>query len=168
MRTRWTRRSELVTVPSDSAQAAAAGRTTSASSRRPGQEQVLGDEEVEPGQQPDGALLVGLGLDRVLADAVDGGQLAALHGIEHARQVPAALRRDRHAPLGIEPRAQLVVLDVLEAGQPVGQRAHVAAALDVVLAAERVDAGAVPPDVAGQQDQVDQGEDVVDARCDAR
>ena len=36
--------------------------------------------------------------------------------------------------------AQLVVLDVLEAGQAVGQRAHVAAALHVVLSAQRVDA----------------------------
>ena len=51
---------------------------------------------------------------------------------------------------------------MLEAGQPVGQGAHVAAALDVVLAAQRVDAGAVPPDVPGQQHQVDQGEHVVD------
>jgi hypothetical protein len=50
---------------------------------------------------------------------------------------------------------------VLEAGQPVRQGAHVAAALDVVLAAERVDAAAVAADVAGQQDEVDQGEDVV-------
>ena len=55
-----------------------------------------------------------------------------------------------------------VVLDVLEAGQAVGQRAHVAAALDVVLATERVDAGAIPADVPGQQDEVDQGQDVVD------
>ena len=47
-------------------------------------------------------------------------------------------------------------------GQPVGQGAHVAAALDVVLATQRVDAAAVAPDVAGQQDEADQGEDVVD------
>ena len=51
---------------------------------------------------------------------------------------------------------------MLEARQPIRQGAHVAAALDVVLATERVDAAAVPADVAGQQDEVDQGEDVVD------
>ena len=62
----------------------------------------------------------------------------------------------------VELRPELVVLDVLEARQPIRQGAHVAAALDVVLAAERVDAAAVAPDVAGQQDEVDQGEDVVD------
>ena len=102
----------------------------------------------------DRPLLVGLGLDRVLADAVDRGQVAALHRVEHPRQVPAALRRDRDAPLGVELGPQLVVLDVLEARQPVGQGAHVAAALDVVLAAQRVDAAAVAADVAGQQDEV--------------
>ena len=51
---------------------------------------------------------------------------------------------------------------MLEPGQSIGQRAHVAAALDVVLATERVDAAPVPADVAGEQHQVDQGEDVVD------
>ena len=70
--------------------------------------------------------------------------------------------RDRDAPLGVELRPQRVVLDVLEARQPVGQGAHVAAALDVVLATQRVDAAAVAADVAGQQDEGDQGQDVVD------
>ncbi len=66
------------------------------------------------------------------------------------------------APVRVELRPELVVLDVLEAGQPVGQGAHVAAALDVVLAAQRVEAAAVAPDVAGQQREADQGQDVVD------
>ena len=110
----------------------------------------------------DGPLLVRLGLDRVLADAVDRGQVVALHGVEHAGQVPAAPGRDRHAPLLVELRSKGVVLDVLEAGQAVGQRAHVAAALDVVLAAERVDAAPIPPDVPGQQHERDERQDVVD------
>ena len=58
--------------------------------------------------------------------------------------------------------AELGDLDVLEAGEPVGQRAHVAAALDVVLPAQRVEARAVSAHVAGQQRQVDQREDVID------
>ena len=74
----------------------------------------------------------------------------------------AALVRDRHAPRLLELRPKPVVLDVLEAGQPVGDRAHVAAALHVVLAAQRVEAAAVLPDVPGQQRQVDEREDVVD------
>ena len=70
--------------------------------------------------------------------------------------------RDGDAPLGVELRAQGVVLDVLEARQAVRKGAHVAAALDVVLAAQRVDAAAVPPDVPGQQHERDEGQDVVD------
>ena len=66
------------------------------------------------------------------------------------------------APFGVELGAQRVVLDVLEPWQAVGERAHVAAALDVVLAAQRVDAAAVPPDMAGEQHKRDQGKDVVD------
>ena len=79
------------------------------------QEQVLDDQELQPRQQLDGASLVGLRLDGVLADAVDGGQLATLHRVEHAGQVPAALWRDGDAPLVVELGAQRIVLDVLEA-----------------------------------------------------
>jgi hypothetical protein len=52
--------------------------------------------------------------------------------------------------------ARLVVLDVLEARQLVGESAHVAAALHVVLPAQRVEARAPAPDVAGEQREVDQ------------
>ncbi len=128
----------------------------------PGQEQVLDDEEVEVREEMDRPLLVRLRLDGVLADAVDRGQVASLHRIEHPGQMPAALRRHRHAPGGVERRPQCVVLDVLEPGQAVGQGAHVATALDVVLAAQRVDAAAIAADVPGQQDERDEREDVVD------
>jgi hypothetical protein len=90
-------------------------------------------------------------------------ELTPVHGLEHAGQVPAALRRQRvAAPDQLAALAQRIVLDVLEAGEPVRQGAHVAAALHVVLAAERVEAAAVPADVPGQERQVDQGQDVVD------
>ena len=68
-----------------------------------------------------------------------------------------------HAPRALELRAGLLVgLDVLEAGEAVRDRAHVAAALHVVLAAQRVEPRAVAADVAGQQREVDEREDVVD------
>ena len=51
LRTRCTRRSLLVTVPSDSHQPAAAGSTTSASSAVRGEEDVLHDQVVERLQQ---------------------------------------------------------------------------------------------------------------------
>ena len=70
---------------------------------------------------------------------------------------------DRSAPRRLEALARRgVTLDVLEPGQLVGDRAHVAAALDVVLSSQRVEAASVGADVAGQQPEVDQPEDVVD------
>ena len=137
-RTRCTRRSLLVTVPSDSHQPAAAGSTTSASSAVPVRSMSCTTRVSRPLSRRDGAVLVRLGVGRVLADHVEGRHLAALHGLEHLGEVPAALRRDRHSPDALELGPQLVVLHVLEAGQTVGQGAHVAAALDVVLPAQRV------------------------------
>ncbi len=129
----------------------------------PGQEDVLDDQELEVREEPDRPVLVGLGLDRVLADAVDRGQAAVLHRVEHPGQVEAPPGRHRDAPGPVELRPDLVVLDMLEAGQSIGQGAHVAAALHVVLAAQWADPAAVAADVAGEQGERDQGEDVVHA-----
>ncbi len=160
--TRWTRRSLLVTVPSVSAQAAAAGRTTSAISPVAVRKMSWTTSRSRPRRRPLRPVPVGLRLQGVLADHVERRELAAVHGVEHPRQVPAALGRDAHAPQVVAPLARLVVLDVLEPDQPVRERAHVAAALDVVLAAQRVDAAAVAADVPGQQGERDQREHVVD------
>ena len=51
---------------------------------------------------------------------------------------------------------------MLEPRQPIGQGAHVATALDVVLATERVHAAAIAPHVAGQKNERDEREHVVD------
>jgi hypothetical protein len=72
------------------------------------------------------------------------------------------LGRDRDAPGALEPAARDRIRDVLKAGELVRQRAHVAAALDVVLTAQRVQAGAPPPDLTGEERQVDEGQHVVD------
>ena len=72
------------------------------------------------------------------------------------------LRGDRRAPGGLELRAGNVVEGVLEAGQLVGDRAHVSPALDVVLAAQRLEARAPLADLARHEREVDQREDVVD------
>ena len=83
--------------------------------------------------------------------------------LEHLREMPAALGRELDAPGGLEARARVVVvLHVLESGQLVRDRAHVTAALDVVLSAQRVQARAVTADVPGKQREVDQRQHVVD------
>ena len=168
LRTRCTRRSLLVTVPSLSAHAAAAGNTTSAISAVAVMKMSWTIEQVEAAQAALGEVAVGLGLERVLADDVERGELAAVHRLEHARQVPATLGRDAPLPDALALLAELVVLDELEAGQPVGQRAHVAAALDVVLAAQRVEPAPVPPDVPRQQRERDRARGRCRPRCGAR
>ena len=105
---------------------------------------------------------VGLRLGRVLADHEQPSELAARHGLEHLGEVPAVLGRDRGAPRGLELGPGHRVLDVLEAGQLGREGAHVAAALHVVLPAQRVEPGAPPADVPAEQRQVDEGEHVVD------
>ena len=54
-----------------------------------------------------------------------------------------------HAPQRLEHGAGRIAGDVAVAGQLVRERAHVAGALHVVLAAQRVYADAGPPDIAG-------------------
>ena len=130
--------------------------------RGPRQEEVLDDEMVEPGEEAHRALLVRLRLRGVLADDIHRAQLAVLHRLEHAGEVQPALRRDLGAPHGLELRARDRILDVLEPGQLVRDRAHVAAALHVVLAAQRLQPGAEPADAADEQREVDEREDVVD------
>ena len=126
------------------------------------QEDVLNDEAVKPLQPVPGLRLVGLGLERVLSEHVERAELAPLHRLEHLRHVPAALGGDCNSPAPLELLPKLGELHVLESGQPVGQRPHVAPTLHVILPAERVQAGAVAAHVPGQQGQIDQGEHVID------
>ena len=131
--------------------------------RRLRHEDVLHDQAVQVLEQRGGVRGIGLGVGGVLADHVERAQVAALHRVEHLGEVPSVLRDDRDAPRALEPLARgRVRLDVLEPGELVGDRAHVAAALDVVLPAQRVHAAAVHADVTGQQAEVDQREHVVD------
>ena len=162
LRTRCTLRSLLVTVPSRLAPRRAGRQHHGGQLRSAGEEDVLHDEMVEALQEMNGVVALGLRLRRVLADHVERGEIAALHGLEHVRQVQPVPGRDVRAPGGIELGPSLVVEDVLEARQLVRDGAHVAAALHVVLPAQRVEPAAVAADVAAQQGEVDERQDVVD------
>ena len=101
------------------------------------EEEILHDEQVERLEQMASMQHVGLALRGVLAHDVERSELPAVHRLEHRREVHAVPGRDRRVVRGVEPTASLVVgLDVLEAGELVRDRAHVAAALHVVLPAE--------------------------------
>ncbi len=57
--------------------------------------------------------------------------------------------------------AEVGVLHVLEPGELVGEGAHVATSLDVVLASDRHQTRSVTADVTGEKGEIDEGEDVV-------
>ena len=163
LRTRCTRRSELVTVPSASHHDAEPGSTTSAILAVLVRIDVEHDHVVEALEQSQRARHVGLRLGWVLPDHEQCPQLAVLHRLEHLGQVPARLGRDRGGPQRLELLAGDLVDHVLETRQLVRERAHVAAALHVVLPAQRAEAGAVAADLPGEQRQVAEREHVVDA-----
>ena len=129
---------------------------------RTGEEDVLDDEQVEAGQELAGMCDVGLGVGRVLPQDVRSSNGLGFHGLEHEGQVQTGIGRD----LGIPHRAEACpgggIGDVGETRQLVRQRAHVAPALNVVLAAERYEPAAPSAHVARQQRQGAEGDDVVD------
>src|SRR5262249_383325 len=111
-------------------------------------EQVLDDHKFQAAQQPHCAVAIGFAIHRVFAQHVAEFHFAVLHGLEHGAEVAAFRARNFDTVSALKLGAQLIVFDVLETRQPVGDRAHVAAALHVVLAAERVYAAAIATDVA--------------------
>ena len=83
-----------------------------------------------------------------------------VHDLDHGE---AALGVERGLPQRLEVLADLGVVDRLVVGVDHRDQAGVRGALDVVLAAERVQAGARPADLAGHQRQRDQAARVVGA-----
>ena len=76
-------------------------------------------------------------------------KLPSMRRFEHVRDAQARLRIDGHAPLRAEQAARDIIRDMPVAGELVRERAHVARALHVVLAAQRIHAHAFAADVAG-------------------
>ena len=99
-------------------------------------------------------LRVGIGLRDVLALDVDPAEGAFHRRIQHVGDAQARLRIDRHAPLGFVDRPHTGVADVAVARQLVREAAHVAAALHVVLAAQRVHPDAAAAEIAGRHGEV--------------
>ena len=163
LRTRCTRRSLLMTVPSVSAQLAAAGQHHVGHAGGLGHEDVLHDQEVQAPEELLVLVLVGVGLHRVLPDDVHAPDLAVRYGVHHLGLVQALVFRQGSAPYILEERVRLWVVPSPAADLLVRQGAHVAAALHVVLAAQGVEAASVLAHVPGQEPQVDEREHAVGA-----
>ena len=94
----------------------------------------LNDEMIELREHLLDVVRVGIRLRRILANDEQRREVAASHGFQHLREVPAVLRLNARIPGSLKPSASLgIEFDVLEPRQFVGYRTHVAAALHVVL-----------------------------------
>ena len=122
--------------------------------RRLVQEQVLHDDAFHRRERRGHVLRVGVGLRDVLALDVQALELAVERRLEHVRNAQARLVLQLHAPGVLELRAHRVVGDVAVARELVREGAHVARALHVVLAAQRIDAHALAADVAGRHGEI--------------
>ena len=65
------------------------------------------------------------------------------------------------APVFFKLGAKRVIFDVMKSGQTIRQRAHVATALNIVLAPQRIESAAIAPDMSREQREVDKSQNVV-------
>ncbi len=106
---------------------------------------------------------VGVGEHRVLAHHEQALEASVEHGAHGLGDGQARRVGQLDAPRRRELRPRRRVGHLLVAGVVAGQGSHVAGALHVVLTAHRVDAGARPAEVAGQQGQVGDRQHVLGA-----
>ena len=167
-RTSWTRRSEFVTVPRLSAHAAAAGNTTSAISPVAVRKMSWTIRVSRPRRSFSVRWRSAsdcIGFSPITYSALSSPRSIASN-ISDRCQPRLGGTRTPHRLSHLSRSSSFSTC--WKPDQPVRERAHVAAALDVVLAAERVDAAAVLPDVPGQQRERDQRRARCRPRCGAR
>ena len=123
------------------------------------EEEVVHDDAFHRREAGRDMLGVGVGLQDVLALDVDALEGAVDGGVEHVGDAQAGLVVELHAPQALVDVAHRVAGDVAIARQFVREGAHVAGALHVVLAAQRVHADAWPADIAGRHGEVGDGDD---------
>ena len=97
---------------------------------------------------------VGIRLGDVLALQVEALERAVDRLVHHVGDAQARLVAELHAPESLEHLPGRVVRDVPVAGELVRERAHVAGALHVVLAAQRIHPHALAADVAGRHGEI--------------
>ena len=118
------------------------------------EEEVMHDDAFHRRQRRHHMLGVGIGLQDVLALHIDAHEGAFDRGVEHVGNAQARLRIELDVPHRLELVAHGVARDMAIAGQLVRERAHVAGALHVILAAQRVHADAGAADIAGRHREV--------------
>ena len=129
-----------------------------------GHENILDDNQLQilEGLTHGGKL--GVGLQRIFPHDIRRPHFTARHAVRQlADAVAGVLRQALDAPGVGELLPVFREFHILIARKGVGQRAHVAGPLDVVLAAYRVNADVRFPQVAGEDRQASQGAHRFDA-----
>ncbi len=96
-------------------------------------------------------------LEDILALNEDALERAVRSRIQHVGDAQARFGIQGDAPVPREQRSRGLVRHVSIAGKLVRKTAHVARALNVVLPTQRIDAGALLPDIAGRHGQIGYG-----------
>ena len=118
---------------------------------------------VELGQRLAGVLDVGIGHRRVLAHDVHAPDRSFMDGVHDLDHGQPPLRIKLHAPEILVAGARFGVLDGLVVGEEHRDEPGIGGALHVVLAAQRMEPGPWPADLACRQRHGDQAARVVGA-----
>ncbi len=123
------------------------------------QEKVVHDDAFHRFERARHVVRVGIGLRDVFALHVQRHEGMVVRGVEHVGDAQARLRVQLHAPGRLEQRPRRFVRNVAIAGIFVRERAHVARALHVVLAAQGIHADAVASDIARRHGEIGHADD---------
>jgi hypothetical protein len=127
------------------------------------QEDILHHKELDLLKRFTDVIGVRVGEHRVLAHDVQRLDAPIEHAVHQLSDGQPGLRWNLHRclPRVLELRPHILINDRLIARDDIRKPAHIARTLDVVLSAQRIDACAGSPEVAGQQSQIRQRLDVI-------
>ena len=115
---------------------------------------VLHHQTFERGQRRFNMVGIGIGVSDVFALHIEPTERSVERRIEHVGDAQARFMIERDTPLFFKQATDRVVGNMAIARQLVRERTHIACALHIVLAAQRIDADASAPDVASGHGQV--------------
>ena len=128
-----------------------------------GRENILHDQHLKAGERCARMMQVGIRHRRVLAHDVhapDSTGCCSVHDFDHGQ---TGLAVDRHAPEILDQTGRVGLVDTMVVGQHHWNQTGIGCTLHVVLAAQRMQAGAGASDLAGDQRQCNQAPGVVGA-----
>ena len=127
-------------------------------------EDILADQEFRRFQTMFNMMNIRFGVGQIFTEDIKGFDFSGGQTFHHRGHHHAGLVGKRFDIPGLlEFRPGLRIVHLLIAGENIGQRAHVAGALNVVLTAQRIDAAAFKADIAQKHLEIGAGHDVVHA-----